>query len=253
LDPSIIHPKEQALIELLRQEVNAGRQSWIYVQYTEKRDVVQRLQDILSKQGFRVGNLRASVTMAKREEWIAKHAPGLDVVISHPRLVETGLDLFDKGGRHNFSTLIFYEAGYNLFTLRQAARRSWRIGQTLPCRVYYLYYAGSLQERAMTLMGKKMEAAQALEGKFSTDGLAAMAGDDGGSVAMALAKSLAHKINDDDAQRVWSKVALTTGTRQDERRDEEPIILQMPTESRNERLARLRARLARVNVPALVR
>jgi hypothetical protein len=159
LDPSDVQPKEQALIELLRQEVNAGRQAWVIVQYTEKRDVRERLQGLLAKQGFRVGNFRAAVTMPKREEWIAKHAPGLDVVISHPKLVETGLDLFDKGGKHNFSTLIFCETGYNLFTLRQAARRSWRIGQTLPCRVHYLYYAASLQERAMTLMGKKMEAA----------------------------------------------------------------------------------------------
>ena len=78
-----------------------------------------------------------SVALAEREEWIAEHAPQLDVVISHPRLVETGLDLFDKGGRHNFPTLCFYETGYNLFTLRQASRRSWRIGQeaSLPDRL----------------------------------------------------------------------------------------------------------------------
>jgi hypothetical protein len=76
-----------------------------------------------------------------------------------------------------------------------------------------------------------------------------MAGDDGGSVAMAVAKSLAHKINEGDAQRVWTKVALST--RQDEWRGEEPIILQMPTVSRAERLARLRARLARVYVDAI--
>ena len=93
--------------------------------------------------------------------------------------------------------------------------------------------------------------AQALEGKLGTEGLAAMAGDDGGSVAMALAKSLAHKINEGDAQRVWAKVALGTGTGEDERRVEEPVILQMPTVSRAERLARLRARLAMVDVEAI--
>jgi hypothetical protein len=36
--------------------------------------------------------LRASVPLARREEWIAQHAPHLDVVVSHPRFVETGLD-----------------------------------------------------------------------------------------------------------------------------------------------------------------
>jgi hypothetical protein len=66
------------------------------------------------------------------------------VCISHPRLVETGLDLFDKAGRHNFSTLVFFETATNLFTMRQASRRSWRIGQHLPCRVYYMYYEGGM-------------------------------------------------------------------------------------------------------------
>jgi hypothetical protein len=129
-------------------------------------------------------------------------------VISHPKLVETGLDLFSKRpGGHNFSTLIFYETGYNLFTLRQASRRSWRIGQRNDCKVLYLYYAGTLQERAMNLMGKKMTAAQALEGKFSSDGLVAMAGDEGGSVEMALARSLAERLNEGEAERAWTGVA----------------------------------------------
>ena len=80
------------------------------------------------------------------------------------------------------------------------------------------------RERVRTLIFMTCWAAQALEGKFSMAGLAAMAGDDGGSVAMALAKSLAHKINEGDAQRVWSKVALTTRAKRDERHGDEPVI-----------------------------
>lgn len=49
-----------------------------------------------------------------------------------------------------------------------------------------------------------MAAAQALEGEFSEDGLAAMAGED--NLQMALAKSLADRIDDSDMQRSWSKV-----------------------------------------------
>ena len=60
----------------------------------------------------------------------------------------------------------FYETGYNLFTLRQASRRSWRIGQKEACRIVYFYYEGTMQDRAMALMGKKLTAAQALEGIF---------------------------------------------------------------------------------------
>ena len=50
-----------------------------------------------------------------------------------------------------------------------------------------------------------MAAAQALEGEFSEDGLAAMAGED--NLQMALAKSLADRIDASDMQRSWAKVA----------------------------------------------
>ena len=154
--------------------------------------------------------LRSSVALARREEWIAEHAPRLDVVISHPRLVETGLDLFDKDGRHNFPTLCFYQTGYNLFTLRQASRRSWRIGQREPCRIVYLYYEGTMQSRAMSLMGKKLTAAQALEGTFSSEGLVALAGEDA-NVEIALARSLVERMDEGDARRMWSKVFTPRG------------------------------------------
>src|SRR5438128_2931741 len=89
-----------------------------------------------------------------------------------------GLDLFDKGGRRNFPTICSYDTGYNLFTLRQASRRAWRIGQKQACRIVYFYYQGTMQDRAMALMGKKLTAAEALEGRFSSEGLVTMAGED---------------------------------------------------------------------------
>jgi hypothetical protein len=150
--------------------------------------------------------LRSSTNLSKREAWIAEHAPKLDVVISHPRLVETGLDLFDKNGAFNFPTLCFYETGYNLFTLRQASRRAWRIGQQEGCRVVYLHYAQTMQERAMALMGKKWTAAQALEGRFSGEGLVAMAGEDA-NVEIALARSLVERLDEGDVRRMWTKVS----------------------------------------------
>src|SRR5262249_8308023 len=177
LADDVIRPKEQALIDLLHAEKAKSRKVWVYVQFTDKHDVQARLEKLLKKAGFEVGVLRSSVTLAHREEWIAKNAPNLDVMISHPRLVETGLDLFDKFGRYNFPTICFYETGYNLFTLRQASRRSWRIGQSDNCRIVYFYYRDTMQDRAMGLMGKKLTAAQALEGRFSSEGLVAMAGE----------------------------------------------------------------------------
>ena len=171
--------------------------------YNGVRDVQGRLARFLAAKGLRVAELRQSVAPADREAWIAANGPKHDVILSGPKLVETGLDLFDRSGRHNFSTLCFYETGYNLFTLRQASRRAWRIGQKQKCRVAYFFYKGTMQEQAMTLMGRKMAAATAIDGRFTTEGLVGMAEDD--SIEMAMAKSLADNMQE-DASREWEKI-----------------------------------------------
>ena len=209
LSLATIRPKEQELLEYLQAEKLAGRQCWVYTTMTNTRDVTQRLKRLCQDAGLRTEVLTASVNTRKREEWIAKHGPKLDVCISHPMLVQTGLDLFDKGGGHNFATLIFYLTGYSTFVLRQAGCRAYRIGQTLPCKVAYFHYANTMQARAMTLMGKKLVASQAIEGKFSSEGLAAMAGDDV-SMEMALAKSLIENLDDLDVGRSWAKLGAAS-------------------------------------------
>ena len=118
--------------------------------------------------------------------------------------------MFDARGAYNFPSLVFYETGYDLFTLRQASRRSWRIGQKHPCRVYYLYYRETMQARAMALMAQKLEASLALEGQFSADGLAAMSADSG-SLTMELAKSLVENLDFGDGDRIWSHCRLEQG------------------------------------------
>lgn len=200
-----VYPKEQALIDICKKQKADGRQTWVYVQMTNKRNIQPRLKKLIEAEGLKVGILRSGdVDPKEREEWIIKQGKNFDVMLSHPQLVSTGLDLFSKSGSHNYSTLVFYETGYNLFTMRQASRRAWRIGQPLDCRVYYLYYLDSMQHKAMSLMSKKMAAAQALEGEFSADGLAAMAGDD--NLQMSMAKSLADGIDEADLQRNWVKI-----------------------------------------------
>ena len=52
--------------------------------------------------GYRVAVLEQKVPTEKREEWVEKKvAAGIDVLITNPTLVETGLDLND------FTTIIF--------------------------------------------------------------------------------------------------------------------------------------------------
>jgi hypothetical protein len=110
---------------------------------------------------------------------------GVQVVISHPKLVETGLDLLD------FPTIIFYESGYSLHTLRQASRRSWRIGQRGPVRVKFLCDEGTMQTACLRLMGKKLLVALTMEGKFAGEGLQNIDEDD--DMLSAMVRELVHR------------------------------------------------------------
>ena len=146
-----IYSKERRLIEEIRKELAEGRRCQVFAVYTQKHDVTARLQRILDNEGLRTAVLRASVDTSKREAWYARQVKeGVQVVICHPRLVETGLDLLD------FPTIIFYESGYSLHTLRQASRRSWRIGQRRPVRVKFLCSEGTMQTSCLRLTGKKL-------------------------------------------------------------------------------------------------
>lgn len=58
----------------------------------------------------------------------------------------------------------------------------------------------------MTLMGRKAAACNAVSGRFTTEGLSAMAGEDDG-MEMAMAKALVDKTTGDgEAIRAWAKI-----------------------------------------------
>jgi hypothetical protein len=101
-----------------------------------------------------------------------------------------------------FPTLYFYETGYSLHTLRQASRRSWRIGQRFPVRVKFVTYCGTMQETCLRLMGKKMLVALMMEGKFSGEGLQALDTDE--DLMSAMARELVEKAGvGESADAVW--------------------------------------------------
>jgi hypothetical protein len=192
-----LYSKERRLIEEIKKELAEGRRCQLFAVYTQKHDVTARLQQILSNEGIRTAVLRASVDTSKREAWYARQIKeGVQVVISHPKLVETGLDLLD------FPTIIFYESGYSLHTLRQASRRSWRIGQRRPVRVKFLCYEGTMQTACLRLMGKKLLVALTMEGKFAGEGLQNLDEDD--DMLSAMARELVERNGiGDTADAVW--------------------------------------------------
>ena len=163
----------------------AGRRVLVYVTHTGTRDITGRMDDILTRHGFRVAVMKAdAVAPDRREAWVAeKVKQGIDVLVCHPRLVQTGLDLID------FPTIVWDEVDYSTYVMRQASRRSWRIGQTRPVKVVFMSYRNTLQADALKLVAQKLQSSLAVEGELPEDGLAAY-GDDGDDVMMALARKI---------------------------------------------------------------
>jgi hypothetical protein len=198
-------PKARRVRRLIHRNMLRGRKTWVFTELTGKSsdpawDWMTYYKEYLSEYGIRVGVMRSTADGGPkpidREAWIEKHAPDCDVIISHPQLVQTGLDLFD------FPSLIFAFPGDNTYRLRQASRRAWRLGQQFGCEVDYVVSAGtasrSVQDAALALMADKMAASLALEGDFTSEGLAAMSG--GEDVASKLAKFIAGELTGLDSK-----------------------------------------------------
>jgi SNF2 family DNA or RNA helicase len=194
-------PKEERLLEILAAERKEGRKAAIFLEHTGTRDLLPTLQSRLRQHGFAPLILRGhQVKPEHREEWLRQHlATGrYDCLICNPNLVKTGLDLLD------FPTIIFFQCGYSVFTLRQASRRSWRIGQDQAVRVFFMAYAETMQEKALSLMAQKMETSLAVEGELSDQGLAALSQSEN-SMVYELAKTLTGRTPVEDVATAWDR------------------------------------------------
>ena len=161
-----------------------GRRVLVYATHTGTRDITERMDDILTRHGFRVAVMKAeAVAPGKREAWVADRVKqGIDVLICHPRLVQTGLDLID------FQTLCWYETDYSVYVMRQASRRSWRIRQTRPVKVVFMSYRNTLQD-ALKLVARSCKAPSPSRGNFPRTGWPPTA-TNGDDLMMALARKI---------------------------------------------------------------
>ena len=191
LDENRTLPKEKKLQEIIETEMSEGRKSIVYVRDTGssvgERDVRPRLKAKLEEIGAKVCILDTGTTKTdQRSEWLKQKIEdeGYDVCIVSQELVKVGLDLLCT------PTLIYYQFSWSLFTINQSSRRSWRIGQTSPCRLFYLSYKDTFQENMAHLIALKNKATAAINGDVSSDGLSAMLGDDDGDLQSMLIQSV---------------------------------------------------------------
>ncbi|MDR3715930.1 MAG: DEAD/DEAH box helicase [Puia sp.] len=179
-------PKEERLLEILATEKHQGRKVAIFLEHTGTRDLIPILQKKIIQRGFSPLILRSdTVQTENREEWLKKQldTDEYNCLLCNPNLVKTGLDLLE------FPTIVFFQCGYSVFTLRQASRRSWRIGQDQPVKVFFMSYSQSMQDKALSLLAQKMETSLAVEGVLSEQGLAAMSSSEN-SIFVEMAKAL---------------------------------------------------------------
>ena len=184
--------KERALIDLVKEKKAIGEKVLVYYEWTNKTDVASKLIEALNKEGIKAVDLTSKVKAKNRERWVEEQLEknDIDVLMCNPNLVKTGLDLLE------FTTIVFYQMGYNIFTMRQASRRSWRLSQTRDIEVYFMFYKETIQEQAMSLMASKLQASMALEGKFSEEGLRAMADNEDllSQIASSVVEGIKHTV-----------------------------------------------------------
>lgn len=197
-----IYPKERAVLDLLMQEHQLGRNCALYVNHTGDHGEInlqERYNELIKKElGFSVYSLNRSIDTSKREKVL--QGKNVNVLTTNPMLVETGLDLLE------FPTLIFVETPYSYYTMAQAGGRHWRANQTRPCKTYYMYYEGTMQHRGVILMGKKASADAFLMGR-KNGSLAAFLGDkdDGKGLIDSLIRNMNNNLQLEDASALFMR------------------------------------------------
>ncbi|NLF65041.1 MAG: hypothetical protein GX579_10635, partial [Chloroflexi bacterium] len=175
-------PKEEAIVDLILEEKAQGRRVLLLCLQTDTLDIQPEWKSMLAEAGLKAAILRAAPN--KREGWVEKQvAAGVDVVITHPKKVETGIDLLD------FPTIVWMSPHYSVYTVLQASRRSWRIGQTRPVKVYYFAYGDTIQTDALYLVAAKVAAALRVNGDtVADDSLAELDEITGNDIVATLAR-----------------------------------------------------------------
>ena len=190
--------KEQELISIIKQELNQRRNVLVYIQNSNTTDISPRLVELMEIENIKVKVLKSPDTEG-RAKIIQRYVDkGIDVLITNPKKVEVGMDLLD------FPSIIFYQIPMSTYTLRQASRRSWRIPQKKPVKIYFLTYSNTMQTRLMQLMADKLMCSLAIEGELTDKGLAALS-KTSDSMAQELAKMLIEKSdNNQSLKDIWS-------------------------------------------------
>ena len=185
---NIILPKEQVLLDIIKQNISEGRKCCIYVdfnnggEYMRGDTIAKRIENLLTKNNIKTFTLKTSVATYDRKDLLEKKKDDFQVLITNPKLVEVGLNLT------YIPTYINYMPSYMYETVLQSNSRGYRSNSVLENRVYHLYYENSCENGIIKRYQRKLAEAQAIEGKFNVF----IENDD----SIRTASKLGKKIND---------------------------------------------------------
>lgn len=192
--------KERKLLEDIQAELAENRRCVVYVRYSGEAEQDKRIAQILTQHGIRARVLPATVSPEDRVEWLDNAVEqGVEVVVTNAVLVEVGLDLIA------WPTMMFYQFTDVITTMRQAARRAWRISQHRACKVLYYLYSGTYELVQFKRMLAKRSHAMLLEGRLEKSALANFVEqDDKSASTFAIASCLG---NVEDLANKWKALA----------------------------------------------
>lgn len=158
---SNIMPKEQWMLDRVKQELAEGRNVMVFSWHTSLLPRMARL--IEQATGTRVPILYADkVATAKRQDWITKQVVNKKarVMVTNPVAIQTGLN-----NLVHFNTEIWMEnCACNPIVYRQATGRVDRIGAQKETRILFPVYADTLQEQLHDLLLRKVAISTATDG-----------------------------------------------------------------------------------------
>ena len=178
----VLTNKEVKLIEIVNRAREANRKVLVYVDFVTRGAREEVLGVLQRHTTAHVEVLDNKISALNREKYIK--SLDCDVLITNPELVKTGLDLLE------YPTIIFYQQVYtsfNVYTLRQAMMRSWRIGQTVPVEIHTLAYAATQQHTVYKLIASKVNISAGVEGRLSSGEDMASEADESASLLIAKA------------------------------------------------------------------
>lgn len=189
--------KEEWLINQVKSEIAEDRGVVIYNNYTGEYQLNERTQQILKDNGIETRILNESNTEKRSEVLQNFEEEGVKVIITNMKLVEVGLDLLA------WPTLIFNQLSYEVNVVRQAAKRSHRIGQHRLCKVLVPILNGTQEVSQFKKVMSARGHALMTEGRLDRGELAKYSYDEQSSLATDLAQCFAEA----ELATAWEELA----------------------------------------------